>query len=48
MLVESDKYRRYNTLTVDLPVLSPEPKSIPANQEPDTNMQDLQDGEFYD
>jgi len=48
MLVESDKYRHYNTLTVDLPGLPAEPKNIPANQEPDTNMQDLQDGEFYD
>jgi len=48
MTVESDKYRQYNTSTVNLAGLSKEPKSIPANQEPDTNMQDLQNGEFYD
>ncbi len=45
---EQAMYRRHDTVTVDLSGFPAEPKSIPANQEPDTYMQDLQDSEFYD
>ena len=46
MSAESDKYRHHNILSVYSAVNPVEPKSIPANPEPDYDMQHSKDGEI--